>query len=145
MNKSDIQGFDISRKSAVIIGCGGLGCNIAVHLAGAGIRKLVIIDFDTVSESNLNRQFLYMAEDIGKSKVILCAERLKKYSPETEIICINKRINCTNDLSEIKNCNIVFLAVDNNEARKTVSLFCTENKIALVNSCSRCLEKSKAL
>ena len=133
MNKSGTQGFDISGKSAAVIGCGGLGCNIAVHLAGAGIGKLVLIDFDTVSESNLNRQFLYTVEDAGKSKAKLAAERLKKYSPETDVIFINKKISDTADLSEIKNCDIVFAAVDNNNARKILQRFCSENSLPLVN------------
>ena len=53
-----LQGFDIRKYTAAVIGCGGLGCNIATHLACAGIGKLILCDFDTVSESNLNRQFL---------------------------------------------------------------------------------------
>ena len=133
MNKADIQGFDISAKSAAVIGCGGLGCNVAVHLAGAGIGKLTLVDFDAVSQSNLNRQFLYTAEDTGKPKAMLAAERLKKYSPDTEITYINKKICDTDNLEEIKYCDIVFLAVDNNEARKILQDFCTANSILLVN------------
>lgn len=133
MNKSEIQGFDVSSKSAAVIGCGGLGCNIAVHLAGAGIGKLTLVDFDSVSESNLNRQFLYTAGDIGKPKAELAAVKLKKYSPNTEITFINRKINSTEDLDEIKNCNIVFLAVDNNKTREILQNFCTENKLPLVN------------
>ena len=133
MNKSETQGFDISGKSAAVIGCGGLGCNIAVHLAGAGIGKLLLIDYDTVSESNLNRQFLYSTEDAGKFKAELAAAKLKKYSPNTDITFVNRKINTTEDLNEIKNLDIVFLAVDNNEARKLLQKICAENKIPLVN------------
>ncbi len=133
MNKSETQGFDISKKSAAVIGCGGLGCNIAVHLAGAGIGKLILIDYDTVNESNLNRQFLYSIEDTGDSKAKLAAARLKKYSPNTDISFLNKKINSTEDLNEIKNPDIIFLAVDNNEARKVLQNFCADNKIPLVN------------
>ena len=133
MNKSETQGFDISGKSAAVIGCGGLGCNIAVHLAGAGIGKLRLVDYDIVSESNLNRQFLYSIEDTGNFKAELAAERLKKYAPNTDITFLNKKINRTEDLGEIKNYDIVFLAVDNNEARTVLQNFCTENKIPLVN------------
>ncbi len=133
MNKSETQGFDISEKSAAVIGCGGLGCNIAVHLAGAGIGKLRLVDYDTVSESNLNRQFLYSIEDTGNFKAELAAERLKKYAPNTDITFLNKKIESTEDLNEIKNFDIVFLAVDNNEARKVLQSFCAENKIPLVN------------
>lgn len=133
MKKSDIQGFDISRFSAAVIGCGGLGCNVAVHLAGAGIGKLVLADFDEVSESNLNRQFLYTAEDIGKPKAVLAAEKLKKYSPNTEIISVNKKIENADSLCEMKHCDIIFLAVDNNETRKILQEFCCREKIPLVN------------
>lgn len=133
MNKSEIQGFDVSSKSAAVIGCGGLGCNVAVHLAGAGIGKLTLVDFDSVSESNLNRQFLYTAGDIGKPKAELAAVKLKKYSPNTEITFINRKINNTEDLDEMNNCDIVFLAVDNNKTRKILQNFCTGNRLPLVN------------
>ena len=59
------QGFSISDKSCAVIGLGGLGTNVAVHLAGAGVGKMYLCDFDTVSKTNLNRQFMYTAEDIG--------------------------------------------------------------------------------
>ena len=133
MSKSVTQGFDISGFSAAVIGCGGLGCNIAAHLAGAGIGKLVLADFDAVSESNLNRQFLYTADDIGREKVSLAAAKLKKYAPETEITAVCKKINSVSDLEFAKICDIVFLAVDNNEARKILQSFCAESKIPLVN------------
>lgn len=133
MNKADIQGFDISVFSAAVIGCGGLGCNIAVHLAGAGIGKLTLVDFDKVSESNLNRQFLYLINDIGNFKVRLAAERLKKYSPSTEITYRNFKIEESENLDFLKDCDIIFLAVDNNGARAVLQKFCTENGIPLVN------------
>ena len=133
MSKSDIQGFDISGKSAAVIGCGGLGCNVAVHLAGAGIGRLTLVDFDRVSESNLNRQFLYLINDVGNYKVRLAAERLKKYSPSTEITYKNIKIENTEDPDFLKSCDIIFLAVDNNDAREIMQSFCKENTIPLVN------------
>ena len=83
--KAEIQGFDISKNSAVIIGCGGLGTNAAVHLAGAGIGRLLLVDYDTVEERNLNRQFFYTKKDTGREKCALLAKRLGAYAPETEI------------------------------------------------------------
>ena len=133
MNKSDIQGFDISGKAAAVIGCGGLGCTVAVHLAGTGIGRLVLADFDTVSESNLNRQFLYTADDIGRPKAELAAQRLKKYSSASDITAVNKKLCSENELDFIRGCDTVFLAVDNNEARKLLQKFCAKNKIPLVN------------
>ncbi|MBQ6553643.1 MAG: ThiF family adenylyltransferase [Firmicutes bacterium] len=76
-----LQGFEIADKTAAVLGCGGLGCNVATHLACAGIGRLMLCDFDAVSGSNLNRQFLYTAADIGKPKAPLAAARLKATSP----------------------------------------------------------------
>ena len=76
MTKEKTQGFSLKDKTAAVIGLGGLGTNVAVHLAGAGIGKLMLCDFDTVSESNLNRQFMYRAADVGKLKTDCLKNRL---------------------------------------------------------------------
>lgn len=127
--KSDVQGFDISKNSAVIIGCGGLGTNAAVHLAGAGIGKLLLVDFDTVEERNLNRQFLYIGNDIGKKKCEVLKERLTAYSPETEIKSHFGRFDC----SLADGYDIVIICVDNIETRKQVNDYCVKSKIPCVN------------
>ena len=131
--KQQTQGFSLKNKSALVIGCGGLGCNAAVHLAGAGIGRLILCDCDTVSESNLNRQFLYTKEDISKSKVLCAKERLKLYAPDCEIITVNKRITDISDLKFSADCDIIFSCVDNNEARLISEDFCRENNIPLVH------------
>ena len=132
MNKSELQGFDVSRFSAAVIGCGGLGCSVAVHLAGAGIGELYLIDFDTVSQSNLNRQFLYTKKDCEKSKVLTAEKRIKAYAPDTMVYGISDKITKTEDLDFALNCDIIFSAVDSNETRKIITDFCTRNKIPLV-------------
>ena len=128
-----LQGFDIKKYTAAVIGCGGLGCNIATHLACAGIGKLILCDFDTVSESNLNRQFLYTHADIGSEKVTLAAKRLSALAPETEIRPVSQKIGTPEDLAFANDADIVFLAVDNNAARHTVQEYCREKKKPLVN------------
>jgi molybdopterin/thiamine biosynthesis adenylyltransferase len=60
------------RKSSVgIIGLGGLGSIISMYLAGAGVGKLLLVDFDTVSLTDLHRQLLYTIDDIGKPKALV--------------------------------------------------------------------------
>lgn len=130
--KELVQGFCISEKSACIIGCGGLGCNIAVHLAGAGIGKLFLCDYDTVSRGNLNRQFLYTEQDIGRPKCICAAEALSRYAPATHITAKNLKAEKPDDLLFASDCDILLLAVDNLQARKTVQAFAQKNKIPLV-------------
>ena len=133
MHFKDVQGFDISDKSAAVIGCGGLGSNISAHLVGSGVGWLHIFDFDTVSETNLNRQFLYSLPDIGEEKVFCAKKRLEKYNGQTKVIAHNIKIKSLSDLKEVKNCDIIFLAADNNETRKTVTDFCSLHRIPLVN------------
>ena len=124
IDRMRLQGFDISGYSAAVIGCGGLGCNIATHLACAGIGELVLCDHDTVSESNLNRQFLYTYADIGKEKVFLAEQRLKALAPQIKITAVCKKIGSAADLSFADGADIVFLALDNNAARAAVQAYC---------------------
>lgn len=132
MRKEEIQGFSLENFTCAVIGVGGLGCNIAVHLAGAGAGRLILVDFDNVSESNLNRQFLYTKEDIGEKKVICAKKRLEAFSPDINITVLPVKIkkDCIPD--EIKSADMIFLAVDNKGARENISLFCEENKIPLM-------------
>ena len=127
--KNDVQGFDISKNSAVIIGCGGLGTNAAVHLAGAGIGKLLLVDFDTVEERNLNRQFFYSKDDLGKEKCRVLAEKLRSYSPEIKI----KNYCGKFEPSLVEGYDIVIIAVDNVETRKEINAFCKKAKTPCVN------------
>lgn len=133
VNKAEIQGYNISDKSAVVIGCGGLGVNVSVHLAGAGIGKLTVCDCDVIEERNLNRQFFYDRSMIGKPKCEQAKAFLSNYSAETSVECVNRKIVCVDDLEFAKQTDIIILAVDNIEARRIVQDFCFENNIPLIN------------
>ena len=128
----DGNGFGLSGKCAAIVGCGGLGTNIAVHLAGMGIGKLILIDFDTVDANNLNRQFLYTPADVGSVKCERLAARLRAYAPRCTILCENKRASCANDLAA-SDADILLSAVDGNAARRVLNDHCTQTRTPLVN------------
>lgn len=132
MKKELTQGFSLREFTCAVIGMGGLGCNIAVHLAGAGIGQLILCDFDKITESNLNRQFLYTYEDIGKEKVITAKEKLLSFSPDIKIAALSAKIEKNVIPEELKTCDMIFLAVDNKKARECLSVFCKENKIPLM-------------
>ena len=125
--------IDIGKKSVCLIGCGGLGCNVSVHLAGAGIGKLFLCDFDVVEKSNLNRQFMYSFSDIGKSKCRTLKERLSAYAPETKLTAVERKITNESDLGFARDCDLVVLAVDNNEARAVVNRFCQKYRIPVID------------
>ncbi len=77
---------NLARFSVGIAGCGGLGSNCAIALARVGIGRLILVDFDTVEMSNLNRQY-YFRHQIGQPKVIALRENINLIDPEvlTEI------------------------------------------------------------
>ncbi len=84
----------LKTKCVGIAGCGGLGSNIAVLLARAGIGKLVVADFDTVVPENLNRQHFFI-DQIGKLKVDALAETIAKINPKIDFQPVN--VNLTPD------------------------------------------------
>ena len=74
--------------TTLIIGIGGLGAPCAMALAAAGIQRLILVDPDTVSVSNLHRQPLFHEEDVGRRKVEVAAERLTRSAPGLRVIGI---------------------------------------------------------
>ena len=69
----------LREKSALIIGCGGLGCPTALYLSAAGIGRLGLVDSDTIEISNIHRQIGHSIQSVGKNKSINLADRCKEY------------------------------------------------------------------
>ena len=86
----------ILNSKALIIGAGGLGCPVAEFLTRAGIGKIGIVDFDKVNLSNLHRQSLYESKDIGKSKVFVIQNVLKRINPNTKVKTYKLKIDKKN-------------------------------------------------
>ena len=102
--------------TVAICGLGGLGSNIAIALARAGIGKLILIDFDRVDLSNLHRQ-QYKANQIGRYKTEALAEDLREIAPYTEIETITERITEDNARSLLTGADIVCEAFDDAQAK----------------------------
>ena len=87
----------LSKATVGIAGLGGLGSNCAVMLARAGIEHFILLDYDIVEPSNLNRQF-YWPSDLGQAKTSALANHLRSLNPALSLTLINKRlskVNCT--------------------------------------------------
>ncbi len=115
-NKEQIK--KIRSSKILIIGCGGLGSNIASILLRTGFINLIIVDFDVVELKNLNRQ-QYLYCDVGKPKVYVLRENLLKINPKAKIKAINEKLNEQKLKKIIKkyNPNIVVEAVDKEYAK----------------------------
>lgn len=108
---SDVERAVLESAVIGIAGAGGLGSNCAAHLVRAGIRKLVIADFDVVSESNLNRQFFF-ADQIGMKKIDALRENLLRIEPELELDCRDCAVTAENAAAVFAGCGIVVEAFD---------------------------------
>nr|MBQ4319552.1 thiamine biosynthesis protein ThiF [Clostridia bacterium] len=105
-----------SSAAVAICGLGGLGSNIAVALARAGIGRLLLIDFDRVDITNLHRQ-QYKAEQIGRNKTDALAENLSEIAPYTKAITVTEKITEDNIAELLKDADIICEAFDNAESK----------------------------
>ena len=105
-----------SSATAAICGLGGLGSNITIALARAGIGRLILVDFDRVDITNLHRQ-QYKAEQIGKYKTEALAANLLEISPYTEVKGVTEKVTEDNFLELLEGADIVCEAFDNAEAK----------------------------
>ena len=105
-----------SAATVAVCGLGGLGSNIAIALARAGIGKLQLIDFDRVDISNLHRQ-QYKANQIGLYKADALAENLLEIAPYVEIETMTVKITEENLADLLKDADIVCEAFDNAQAK----------------------------
>ncbi len=107
----------LKTKTVGIAGAGGLGSNCAVALARSGIGKLIIADFDVVSESNLNRQY-YFYNQIGQIKVNALKENINQINPEVHITVHNTKIDRLNFPYIFSECDIIVEAFDKAEEKQ---------------------------
>ena len=112
--------------TVAICGLGGLGSNIAIALARAGIGKLILIDFDRVDIANLHRQ-QYKANQIGCFKTEALSKNLKEIAPFIEIETYNVRVTESNILKLLKNADVICEAVDNAEEKAILANFVLEH------------------
>ena len=102
--------------TVAVCGLGGLGSNIAIALARAGIGKLILIDFDRVDITNLHRQ-QYKADQIGMYKTVALAENLKEIAPYISLEIHTERITEDNAVTLLQDADIICEAFDDAECK----------------------------
>jgi len=128
-------GIDGQKKlkgaKALIIGTGGLGAPLAFYLAAAGVGTLGIVDFDTVEESNLQRQIIHSTRDVDRPKVASARDKLRGLNPKINVITHNVELTEKN-AHIIKDYDIVADGTDNYQTRYIVNDACVLLKKPLV-------------
>jgi molybdopterin/thiamine biosynthesis adenylyltransferase/rhodanese-related sulfurtransferase len=114
----------LKAAKVLVIGTGGLGSPLLLYLTAAGIGTIGLVDFDTVDQSNLQRQVLFTVNDVGKHKVDAAIERLKGLNPHVNFIAHKTRISSENALDIIKDYDVVADGTDNFPTRYLVNDAC---------------------
>lgn len=138
-------------KHVAVFGLGGVGGFCAEALVRAGVGELTIVDFDTVSSSNINRQIIALHSTIGKSKAGLFEKRLKDINPEIKLNVVedfytgnshsehnilSSLANAQNDRCEesLKSFNFIADAIDTMRSKISLLETCVNNKIPVISS-----------
>jgi molybdopterin/thiamine biosynthesis adenylyltransferase len=122
----------ILSSKVLIIGAGGLGSPVAEFLSRAGIGSLGIVDDDKVSLSNLHRQSLYNTSDIGKFKVKIAKDKIKKINPNTKVTIYKIRLSNKNFKKIINDYDYIVDGSDNFMTKFLLNDFCLKFKKTLV-------------
>lgn len=108
-----LPGFGIAQQEALhathvfVIGAGGLGCPLMQQLAAAGVGEISVIDDDTVDLTNIHRQILFGAQDVGRSKVDVAAEKLEQLQPGIVVHAIRDRLTADNAVDYLRGVDIL--------------------------------------
>ncbi|KAL1985382.1 hypothetical protein VTN96DRAFT_7943 [Rasamsonia emersonii] len=125
----------IRESRVLLVGAGGIGCELLKNLLLTGFGEIHIIDLDTIDLSNLNRQFLFRQEHIKKSKALVAKEVAGKFQPNAKLEAYHANIKDSQfTVDWFAKFDIVFNALDNLDARRHVNRMCLAANVPLVES-----------
>ncbi|KAF7861815.1 hypothetical protein EAF04_007697 [Stromatinia cepivora] len=125
----------VKEARILMVGAGGIGCELLKNLVLAGFGEIHIVDLDTIDLSNLNRQFLFRHEHIKKSKALVAKDAAHKFNPKVKLEAHHANIKDSQfNVDWFKGFTMVFNALDNLEARRHVNKMCLAANIPLIES-----------
>ncbi|EKG19357.1 hypothetical protein MPH_03220 [Macrophomina phaseolina MS6] len=125
----------IKQSRVLMVGAGGIGCELLKNLVLTGFGNIHIVDLDTIDLSNLNRQFLFRHEHIKKSKALVAKESAGRFNPHVNIEAHHANIKDPQfNVDWFKSFNLVFNALDNLDARRHVNKMCLAADVPLIES-----------
>ncbi|KAJ9433680.1 adenylyltransferase and sulfurtransferase [Candidatus Pantoea symbiotica] len=134
-----LRGFDfdgqekLKASRVLVVGLGGLGCSAAPYLASAGVGHLTLLDFDTVSLSNLQRQILHSDAKIGMAKVASAQQQLAAINPHCQLEPIDAQLDDAQLSALIARHDAVVDCTDNVDTREQINRLCFQHKVPLIS------------
>ena len=122
----------LKNARVLVVGAGGLGSPVLQYLAAAGVGTIGVVDDDTVSLSNLQRQVLHGTPDIGRAKVDSARAAMERLNPHVKVMPLNMRLNYENISEILTSFDIVADGSDNFTTRYLVSDACFHAKKPLI-------------
>ncbi|MEL4359122.1 MULTISPECIES: HesA/MoeB/ThiF family protein [unclassified Luteococcus] len=113
----------LADSRVLVVGCGGLGAGAIPALVAAGIGRITLMDDDVVAPSNLNRQTLFNAADVGRPKVELATARMRALSPSLSITPLDHRLT-GQDVALVAEHDVVVDCTDRMASRAAISTAC---------------------
>ena len=114
----------LMNAKVLCVGAGGLGSPALMYLAAAGVGTLGIVEFDTVDESNLQRQIIHGQSDIGKSKAISAKEKIAEINPNVNVVVHEVRLDTDNVMEIFSQYDLIVDGTDNFATRYLVNDAC---------------------
>ncbi|KAH8361535.1 hypothetical protein KR084_007328 [Drosophila pseudotakahashii] len=125
----------VKKSKVLVVGAGGIGCEVLKNLVLSGFTDIEIIDLDTIDLSNLNRQFLFHREHVGKSKARVARESALSFNPDAKITAYHDSVTSTDyGVNFFKKFDLVLSALDNRAARNHVNRMCLNADVPLIES-----------
>ena len=124
----------LAAARVLVVGIGGLGCPAALYLAGAGIGRLALVDGGKVERSNLHRQVLYTAAEIGAPKALAAAARLRQHHPAAGIVAHESDLTAANARALVAGKSVVLDCTDNFATRFILHDACRALGVPLVSA-----------
>ena len=127
--------FDSFKDKVILVaGLGGVGGTALEALLRSGFEHFVLIDFDTVDESNLNRQILYVRKDIGRTKTEVAKERILSIVPNADVVTICKKLDKDSFVNFDLKVDFIVDAIDFIPGKLALYQFAIENDIPFISS-----------
>ena len=124
----------LNKAKVLVIGAGGLGSPVLTYLACAGVGNIYVVDFDVVSMTNLNRQYLHSTADIDRAKTTSAKEFIGRVNDQVKVHELKEKIVPENVEEVIKGMDVVVSCVDNIPLRMILNRACVLRDVPLVEA-----------